>query len=107
MNDVVEQINPVKFAKALSDQTRQDIMQLTCCAWMNVGEIVEEVGVSQPTVSHHLAILRDAGLVKIESKGKHTYYSLNQENVVMCCGLLMQTFAPEIGAAEAIDMSIG
>ena len=95
--------NPVKFAKALSDPTRQEIMQLTCCASLNVGEIVEGVGVSQPTVSHHLAILREAGLVNAETRGKHTYYSLNQESVVSCCGMLMQTFAPETGAAEAIS----
>ena len=94
--------NPVDFAKALSDPTRQEIMQLTCCANLNVSEIVAGVGVSQPTVSHHLAILREAGLVNAETKGKHTYYSLNQESVVSCCGVLMQTFAPETGAAEAI-----
>ena len=96
----------VEFAKALSDPTRQEIMQLTCCEWMNVGEIVEAVGVSQPTVSHHLAILKEAGLVHARSEGKHTYYCINQENVVSCCGMLMQTFAPETGAAEAISDSI-
>lgn len=96
--------NPVEFAKALSDPTRQEIMQLTCCNWMNVGEIVDAVGVSQPTVSHHLAILRGADLVMTRSEGKHTYYSLNQESVVSCCGVLMQTFAPETEAAEAVKL---
>lgn len=103
MNNTTKQTNPVTFAKALSDPTRQQIMQLTCCASLNVGEIVDGVGVSQPTVSHHLAILREAGLVKTETKGKHTYYSLNQESVVSCCGMLMQTFAPDINAAEVIS----
>lgn len=97
--------NPVEFAKALSDPTRQEIMQLTCCEWMNVGEIVDAVGVSQPTVSHHLAILREAGLVQTRSEGKHTYYSLNQNSVASCCGVLMQRFAPETSAAEALTES--
>ena len=101
-----ENLNPVSFAKALADPTRQEIMGLTCCQWMNVGEIVEAVGVSQPTVSHHLAILREADLVTTRNEGKHTYYSLNQQNVVSCCGQIMQIFAPETGAANAIKDAV-
>ncbi len=87
--------NPVQFAKALSDPTRQRIMDVCCCRWLNVSEIVDLVDVGQPTVSHHLAILREAGLVDVRQEGKHTYYSLNQEKVVRCCGQIMQVFAPD------------
>jgi DNA-binding transcriptional ArsR family regulator len=85
----------VTFAKALADETRQKIMELTCCRWLNVGDIAEAVAVSQPTVSHHLAVLREAGLVASRAEGKHTYYTLNQEQIVMCCDQLMRSFAPE------------
>ena len=88
--------NPVEFAKALADGTRQKIMDRCCCEWLSVGELVAAVGVSQPTVSHHLAILREAGLVRTRQEGKHTYYTLNQEVVVACCGQIMQVFAPDI-----------
>ena len=54
--------DPVLFAKAIADETRQKIMSECCCCWLSVNEIVEKMDVSQPTVSHHLAILRDAGL---------------------------------------------
>lgn len=91
MNDTT-----VSFARALADPTRQKIMDACCCAWKNVSEIVEIVGVSQPTVSHHLAILREAGLVDVRQDGKHTYYSLDQEKVVACCGQIMQVFAPDV-----------
>ncbi|MCL4560618.1 MAG: ArsR family transcriptional regulator, partial [Chloroflexi bacterium] len=37
-------------------------MRLCCCEWISVGDITARIGVAQPTVSHHLAILRDAGL---------------------------------------------
>jgi ArsR family transcriptional regulator len=100
MNTKSKKPNPVTFAKALADPTRQKIMELACCDWLNVSEIVEVVGVSQPTVSHHLAILKDAGLVKTRSEGKHTYYTLNQERVVNCCGQIIEVFAPETEAAE-------
>jgi len=88
--------NPVEFAKALSDPTRQKIMDAVCCSWLNVGEIVDVVAVSQPTVSHHLAVLREAGLVHLRQEGKHTFYSLNQQKVVYCCGQIMQSFAPDV-----------
>ncbi|MGZ9165486.1 MAG: ArsR/SmtB family transcription factor [Anaerolineales bacterium] len=87
--------DPVLFAKAIADQTRQKIMSECCCCWLSVNEIVEKMEVSQPTVSHHLAILRDAGLVNIREEGKQTFYTLNQERVAVCCGQIMLKFAPE------------
>ena len=104
MNAKTSKTNSVSFAKALADPTRQQIMELICCGWMNVGEIVDVVGVRQPTVSHHLAILRDAGLVIIRSEGKHTYYTLNQKRVASCCGQLMEVFAPEAELDESDEV---
>jgi ArsR family transcriptional regulator len=85
----------VLFAKALADETRQKIMRMTCCKWLSVSEIVEQINVSQPTVSHHLAILRNAGLVQVREEGKQTFYQLNQHRIASCCGKLMLKFAPE------------
>jgi len=92
--------DPVLFAKAIADETRQKIMGECCCCWLSVGEIVEKVGFTQPTISHHLAILRDAGLVKVREEGKQTFYSLNQENIAVCCGQIMIKFAPETPVTE-------
>jgi ArsR family transcriptional regulator len=94
--------DPVLFAKAISDDTRQKIMTECCCCELSVNEIVDKLDVSQPTVSHHLAILRDAGLVRIREEGKQTFYTLNQENIVVCCGQLMIKFAPEEKATETV-----
>jgi DNA-binding transcriptional ArsR family regulator len=100
MNVEMKSTSPVEFAKALADPTRQEIMSLICCRELSVGDIVEAVGVSQPTVSHHLAILKEAGLVSIRNEGKHAYYTLNQSRVVLCCGNLIEVFAPQTEAAE-------
>ncbi|MBX3055947.1 MAG: winged helix-turn-helix transcriptional regulator [Anaerolineae bacterium] len=90
-------MNSVIFGKAIADETRQTIMRLLCCQWLCVGDVVEQLGnLSQPTVSHHLSILRDAGLVHTRREGKQVYYSLNQGAVAVCCGNLMQVFAPEV-----------
>lgn len=85
----------VEFAKALADDTRQQIMKLCCCEWCSVTQIVEQLNVTQPTVSHHLAILRDNDLVNVRHEGKQTFYTLNQQRMVACCGQLMIKFAPD------------
>jgi ArsR family transcriptional regulator len=88
-------INSVTFAKAMADETRQQIMGLLCCDCLCVTDIVEQTGVTQPTVSHHLSILRDTGLVNTRREGKQIFYSLNQDAVALCGGVLMQNFAPD------------
>ncbi len=90
----------VDFAKALADETRQKIMRLCCCEWLSVNDIVAKMNVAQPTVSHHLAILREAGLVSVREEGRQTFYTLNQDKVVDCCGQLMSAFAPEQKATQ-------
>jgi ArsR family transcriptional regulator len=98
--------NPVLFAKAIADDTRQKIMSECCCCWLSVNEIVEKVGFSQPTISHHLAILREADLVNIREEGKQTFYTLNQDNVAVCCGQMMLKFAPESKTTLTVKKSI-
>jgi len=91
----------VEFAKALADETRQKIMKLCCCEWCSVTQMVEQLNVTQPTVSHHLAILRDNGLVNVRHEGKQTFYTLNQQRIVACCGQLMVKFAPDENPADS------
>lgn len=92
--------DPVVFAKALADETRQQIMQNLCCVWLSVNDVVDSLDgkVNQPTVSHHLKILADADLVNIRQEGRQRFYSLNQEQLTVCCGMLVQVFAPEYSA---------
>jgi len=97
-------IDPVEFAKAIADETRQQIMKVCCCEWCSVSDIVTRLDarVTQPTVSHHLAILREAGLVELRHEGKQTFYTLDQKRMAFCCGQLMIRFAPEERATENV-----
>ena len=89
------QTTTVNFAKALADETRQKIMSLCCCQWLNVGEIVAALEVSQPTVSHHLSLLKAAGLVRVRREGKQAFYSLDQAKLAAGCCQLAENFAPD------------
>jgi len=86
------------FAKAIADDTRRDIMKHLCCVWLSVNDVVDALGgdVKQPTVSHHLKKLEEASLVHIRQEGRQRFYSLNQEQVTVCCGDLISHFAPDL-----------
>lgn len=92
---IVIKVNTVEFAKALADETRQKIMALCCCQKLTVSEIVAATDVAQPTVSHHLKILKSAGLVISERRGKEVYYTLNQERLAAGCCEVAENFAPD------------
>jgi DNA-binding transcriptional ArsR family regulator len=85
----------IQFGKAVADETRHQIMELLCCRWLCVSELVAQTDVSQPTVSHHLAVLRQAGLVRARRAGRQVYYTLDQTTVEACCNGLLVQFAPE------------
>ena len=104
--DGIDAFDTVEFGKALADETRQHIMKLCCCTRLTVSEITTRSGVSQSTASHHLSILRNAGLVHAEVEGRETYYSLNQAHFTVCCGRLMQQFAPQEKLTQSITKKL-
>ncbi|HRG25519.1 MAG TPA: autorepressor SdpR family transcription factor [Chitinophagaceae bacterium] len=63
--------------KALNDPTRREILELLQQRDMTAGEIVDHFTISGPSISHHLDLLKQAGLVSAEKEGQYIYYSLN------------------------------
>jgi ArsR family transcriptional regulator len=94
MKTVIFSVDTVEFAKALADETRQKIMALCCCEWISVNGIVDKLEVAQPTVSHHLKVLKNAGLVKSERHGKQVMYTIDQERLARGCCQVAENFAP-------------
>ena len=74
-----------KYFKAFGDPSRLRIIWLLSSKEMTVNDIVKAVGLSQPTVSRHLAILREAEIVTDRRDGQRVYYGLNKEAVGDCC----------------------
>ncbi|MGK0715152.1 ArsR/SmtB family transcription factor [Leucobacter sp. W1153] len=72
----------------IADATRRDILQVLLerhvqDSEISVSEIVSQLEMSQPTVSKHLKVLREAELVSVREEGQHRFYSLNPEPLEM------------------------
>jgi len=63
--------------KALNDSTRREILELLKKGDLTAGEIADQFNISKPSISHHLDLLKQAGLVQSVKEGQFIYYSLN------------------------------
>ena len=79
-----------RLFRVLGDPTRVRILNLLATTGepVCVCHLIEPVGLSQPTVSHHLKTLVDAGLLDREQRGKWAYFSLRSEAVERLASLL-------------------
>ena len=68
---------PGEGFKALADPTRWRILELLRDGDLTAGELAEHFDISKPSLSHHLATLKSAGLVSDERRGQNIVYSLN------------------------------
>ncbi len=63
--------------KALNDATRREILELLKVQDMTAGDIADQFSMTKPSISHHLDLLKQAGLIEAEKKGQFIIYSLN------------------------------
>ena len=68
-----------ELLQALGDPTRLRILSVLGTACVPVGTIVAATGLRQPSVSHHLRVLRDRGVVRAERRGAYVYYCAASE----------------------------
>ena len=86
----------VRVAKALGDPTRLELLRrISAAGEMCCKDLVTLFPVSQATVSHHLKILADAGLVAVRREGQFGWYSLRPAAVDAHAALLGRTFSPK------------
>jgi DNA-binding transcriptional ArsR family regulator len=71
-----------RFFKALADETRLRIVKLLGVREMCVCEVMVALGLTQPTASHHLGLLENAGLVKDRKEGKWVFYSIADSKLI-------------------------
>jgi ArsR family transcriptional regulator len=63
--------------KALNDATRREILEILKKKDLNAGEIADHFNISKPSISHHLDLLKQAGLVEAVKEGQFISYSIN------------------------------
>ncbi len=71
----------VRLHRALGDESRLRILHLLRERDMYLTELAQQLEVSKPTMKHHLAQLRAAGLVTVTDQGSMTYYSLRRDRL--------------------------
>jgi ArsR family transcriptional regulator, virulence genes transcriptional regulator len=80
--------------KTLSNPKRLEIVHLLASGPREVGRLADELGISQPNVSQHLAIMRSAGVVEAERDGREVRYRLADPEIIVACetmrGVLMR-----------------
>ena len=72
--------NNAKILKALSDSNRLQIIHILSCGERCACRLLEHFKFTQPTLSHHMKVLMECGLVDSRKEGTWNYYSLNKDN---------------------------
>ncbi len=70
--------NLINFFRAMGEETRAKIIMMLLREEMCICELIDELGLSQSAVSHHVKILKQTDLVNMRRCGKWTYYSINK-----------------------------
>lgn len=81
-----------KVLKAISDPKRLRIVDMLSCGELCACVIQEEFNITQPTLSHDMKVLLDAGVVTSRKEWKNTYYSLNVEFLELFTDTLSKMF---------------
>lgn len=89
-----------KTLLALGDENRQhlilEMMQMGDCGGVRVGAITQKTNLSRPAVSHHLKVLKEAGIVKMRREGTKNYYYFDADADALNLLLQMLNHAKEI-----------
>ena len=91
----------------VADATRRDLLHAllerhgSASGEISVGELVERLGVSQPTVSKHLKVLREHGMVTVREEGQHRYYRLESSPLEELEDWLIPFLSADFDAHEA------
>ena len=83
-----------KVFQALSSTVRRKILAYLSGSSMTAGEIAERFDITKPSLSKHLSVLENAGLIQGEKKGQYIHYSLVQDNLVNTLNGFVQEVCP-------------
>ncbi len=80
----------VEIFKALSDENRIKILQMLSNGELCACDIQDQFQLTQPTISHHMKVLMQSGLVESEKRGKWMFYFISKEKVDVMCQFIKE-----------------
>jgi len=86
MNEIT--VLQAEVLRTLANPRRLEILHRLAAGPCEVGRLAAELGVSQPNVSQHLAVLRASGMVDADRDGREVRYRLSDPDVMVACGIM-------------------
>ncbi|MCF0144240.1 MAG: winged helix-turn-helix transcriptional regulator [Firmicutes bacterium] len=93
----------IKVFKAFTDESRVRVLEILCEGEECACVLLDDLQISQPTLSHHMKILCDSGIVKSRRVGKWNYYSINEEGCQYASELLSKVMDKKM---DLIDKAV-
>ncbi len=91
-----------EILKTVASPRRLEILHALAGGPIEVGRLAAAIGASQPNVSHHLAVLRGAGLVVAERDGREVRYRLFDSDVMVACDLMRRVLERQLTRLGAL-----
>jgi DNA-binding transcriptional ArsR family regulator len=102
MNEIT--VMQAEILRTLANPRRLEILHRLSAGPCEVGRLASELGVSQPNVSQHLAVLRASGLVDADRDGREVRYRLADQDVMVACGIMREVLERRL--RRLADLSI-
>lgn len=87
--------------KALASTTRRRILNHLALGPLNAGQIADQFDMSKPSISKHLSVLREAGLIREEKQGQFVIYNLVEDNLANTLYEFLSRFCPQARQIKA------
>ena len=93
--------------RTLANPRRLEILHRLAEGPCEVGKLAEEIGASQPNVSQHLSVLRNAGIVEAERDGREVRYRLTDPDVITACAVMRGVLQRRLSRLRRLDLKPG
>ena len=95
------------FLKALAHPMRLQIVELLKSGERNVGSIIKALSIQQSSLSRHLTVLREAGILKSRQQGTVIYYSIEDHDIFHVLRPIAEMLRKKLKKTEAVLSSLG
>jgi DNA-binding transcriptional ArsR family regulator len=92
----------VEVLKTIANVRRLEIIHLLADGPREVSRLAEEMGISQPNVSQHLAVMRAGGVVEADREGREVRYRLSDPEIIVACEMMRGVLARRLARISVV-----